>query len=61
MLRSPQNFWPVTVPIVVSATGTAKVNANQALKPIQKKIIHRPWLHDRRKPTIGCSTRLTKT
>src|SRR3984885_15385382 len=61
LLRLPQNAAPVAAPIEDKATGTANVNANQALKPIQKKIIQSPWLHDSRKPTIGCSTRLTKT
>ena len=53
--------WPVTAPMVVSATGMAKVSANQALKPIQKKISHMPWLHESSQPAIGWSARLTKT
>ena len=52
---------PVTAPIVVKVTGTAKVRANQALKPIQKKISHMPWLQDISQPTTGCSDRLTNT
>jgi hypothetical protein len=47
--------------MVVSATGTANVRANQALKPIQKKISHMPWLHDSSQPATGCSARLTNT
>ena len=61
LLRSIHPEWPVMAPSVVRLTGTAKTTANQALKPIQKKMSHRPWLHDIRKPATGCSARLTNT
>src|SRR5207245_10992470 len=56
-----QALCPVATEIVESATGTAKINANQALKPIQKKISHSPWLQDSNQPRNGWSARLTKT
>ena len=56
-----QPWLPVTVPIVIIAVGAAKVSANQALKPIQKKISQMPWLHDSSQPRNGCSERLTNT
>ncbi len=52
---------PVTDPIVMNAAGTAETSANQALKPIQKKISQTPWLHDSSQPRNGCSARLTNT
>jgi hypothetical protein len=61
VLASVQPAWPVAAPMVESATGTANVRANHALKPIQKKISHMPWLHPRIQPRKGCSVRLTKT
>ena len=56
-----QPWLPVTVPIVIIAVGAAKVSANQALKPIQKKISQMPWLQDSSQPRNGCSERLTNT
>jgi len=46
---------------VIIAAGTAETSANQALKPIQKKISQTPWLHDSSQPRNGCSARLTNT
>ena len=42
LLAVIQPELPVTAPSVVIATGAANVSANHALKPIQKKISHRP-------------------
>src|SRR5260370_22207067 len=42
--------WPVATEIVDSAVGTAKVSANQALNPIQKKISQSPWLQESNHP-----------
>ena len=53
VLRSDQPAWPVAAPIVESATGTANVSANHALKPIQKKISHMPWLQPSSQPRNG--------
>src|SRR5581483_5274601 len=53
LLRAIQPLCPVAAPIVESATGTAKVSANQALKPIQKKISHIPWLQPSSQPKKG--------
>ena len=61
LLAVIQPVCPVIAPSVVIATGAANVSANQALKPIQKKISHRPWLQDSSQPTNGCSARLTNT
>ena len=52
---------PVATEMVESATGTAKIRANQALNPIQKKMSHSPWLQDSSQPRNGWSARLTKT
>ena len=64
-VRSPaaviQPWLPVTLPMVIMAVGAADISANQALKPIQKKISHTPWLQDSSQPRNGCRARLTKT
>ena len=52
---------PVTLPMVIMAVGAAETSANQALKPIQKKISQTPWLQDSSQPRNGCSARLTNT
>ena len=56
-----QTSWPVATEMVDRAVGAAKVSANQALKPIQKKISQSPWLHDSNQPRKGCRARLTNT
>ncbi len=56
-----QPWLPVTEPIVIIAVGAAEISANQALKPIQKKISQTPWLQDSSQPRNGCSARLTNT
>src|SRR3982074_2803573 len=61
LLASVHPLWPVAAPIVESATGTANVSANHALKPIQKKISHMPWLQPSNQPRNGCSVGLTNT
>ncbi len=61
LLKSIQLLCPVAAPMVERATGTAKVRANQALKPIQKKMSHMPWLQPNNQPRKGCNERLTYT
>ena len=56
-----QTCWPVATDIVDRAVGTAKISANHALNPIQKKISQSPWLHESSQPRNGCRARLTKT
>ena len=58
---SLRTLAPVTPPIAWSETGIAKVSANQALNPIQKKISQMPWLQAINQPRNGWRARDTKT
>ena len=59
--RSFNPVWPVVLAITDRAVGIAKVNANHALNPIQKKISQMPWLQAMIQPRNGWRTRDTKT